>query len=121
MTANATISTVNELNTKGIERLTSLGEINLRYFEKVTTRQVDAVNLYIEHGVRLLKLATESKGYNEFFKAQVEAAKELSEKVVNDSKATLQLAGQARDDYRAWFDKSVADVSVDLRKGVAAA
>jgi hypothetical protein len=100
--------------------LTSLGEINLRYLESVTTRQVDAFNLYLNHGVRLLKLATESKGYNDFFKGQVEATKDLSEHAVNESKANLQLAGQARDDYRAWFDKSLAEVSADLRKAVPA-
>jgi hypothetical protein len=120
MTANVSINTVNELNSKGIERLTSLGEINLRYLESVTTRQVDAFNLYLEHGVRLLKLATESKGYNDFFKGQVEATKDLSEHVAAESKTYLQLAGEARDDYRAWFEKSLAEVSADLRKGAAA-
>ncbi|HYN78332.1 MAG TPA: phasin family protein [Lamprocystis sp. (in: g-proteobacteria)] len=120
MTANETVSTVNDITSKGVERLTSLGEINLRYFERLAARQVEAYNLYVEHGNRLLKLAAESKGYDEFFKGQVEATKELSERVVTESKTSMELAGQARDDYRAWFEKNLAEVGADLRKGVAA-
>ena len=119
-TVTETVNTVNEITSKGVERLTSLGEINLRYFERLAARQVEAFNLYVEHGNRMLKLATESKGYDEFFKGQVDATKELSERVVTESKTNLELAGQARDDYRAWFEKNLADVSADLRKGVAA-
>ncbi|WP_295388714.1 phasin family protein [uncultured Thiodictyon sp.] len=120
MTATDTFNTVNEITNKGVERMSSLGELNLRIFERMATRQVDAMNLAVEHSVRLTKLATESKGVTEFFKAQAEAAKELSERVLSESKINMQLAGQARDDYRVWFEKNLADVSADLRKAVPA-
>ena len=120
MNANETFNTVSEITSKNVARLSSLSEINLRIFERLAARQVDAMNLAVEHGVRLTKLATESKGVNEFFKAQVEAAKDLGERVMNESKANVQLAGQTRDDYRVWFEKSLAEVSADLRKAVPA-
>jgi phasin family protein len=120
MTANDTFNTVNEITNKGVERMSSLGELNLRIFERLAARQVDAVNLAVEHSVRLTKLATESKDVTEFFKSQAEAAKELSERVLSESKVNLQLAGQTRDDYRVWFEKNLADVSADLRKAVPA-
>ena len=113
-----TINTVNEMTTKNVERMTSLGELNVRMFEKMSARQMDAMSLYMEHAMRVMKLATESKGYNEFFKGQVEATKELSERVMAESKTNLTLAGQVRDDYRTWFEKTLADVSTDLRKAV---
>jgi hypothetical protein len=121
MTTNETMNAVNEMTNKGVERMTSLGEINLRFFERMTARQMDVMNLAMEHGIRMMKLATESKGYNEFFKGQVEATKELSERVMAETKTNLQLAGQVRDDYRVWFEKNLADVNADLRKGAAAA
>ena len=121
MNANDTFNTFNEITTKGVERMSSLGELTLRIFERLAARQVDAMNLAVEHGVRLAQLATETKGVNEFFKAQAEAAKELSERVVTESKTYMDLAGQARDDYRAWFEKNLAEVSADLRKGPVAA
>ncbi|RKT44168.1 phasin family protein [Thiocapsa rosea] len=118
---NDTLNTVNELTSKNVERLTSLGELNVRMFEKMSARQMDAMSLYMEHAMRVMKLATESKGYNEFFKGQVEATKELSERVLAEGKTSMQAVTEVRDDYRTWMEKSLADVSADLRKSVPAA
>ncbi|NCC30090.1 MAG: phasin family protein, partial [Gammaproteobacteria bacterium] len=63
MTTNDTLNTVNELTNKTVERMTSLGELNVRIFEKMSARQMDAMSLYMEHAMRMMKLATESKGY----------------------------------------------------------
>jgi hypothetical protein len=121
MTTNETMSTVNELANKGVERMTSLGELNLRVFERLATRQMDAANLFVEHGIRVMKLATEAKGYNELLKGQVDATKELSERLMTESKTNLQVAAEVRDDYRGWMDKYLAEVNAQLRKAVPAA
>jgi phasin family protein len=121
MTANETMNTVNEITNKGIERMTSLGELNLRIFERLVARQMDTVNLYMEHGMRVMKLATEAKGYNELFKGQVEATKELSERLMNETKTTMSVVGEVRDDYRNWFERNMAEVSSDLRKAAPSA
>jgi hypothetical protein len=118
MTANETMNTVNEMTNKGFERMTGLGELNLRIFERLAARQMDTVNLFMEHGIRVMKLATESKGYNELFKGQVEATKELSERLMTETKTNMTLAGEVRDDYRHWFEKNLAEVGSDLRKAV---
>ncbi|EGV34069.1 phasin family protein [Thiorhodococcus drewsii AZ1] len=120
MSTNDSIKTMNDLTNKTVERLTSLGELNVRIFEKMASRQMDVVNLYMDHSMRIMNLATESKGYNDFFKGQVEATKELSERVMAEGKTTMQLANEARDDYRAWFEKNLAEVSSDLQKSVPA-
>jgi hypothetical protein len=119
MNTTDSLKTVNELTNKNVERMTSFGELNVRLFEKLAARQMDAVNLYMEHSMRLMKLATESKGYNDLFKGQVDATKELSERVMAESKTTMQFFGDARDEYRVWFEKNLNDVSEDLRKSVA--
>lgn len=116
MNANETMNTVNEMTNKGFERMTSLGELNLSIFERLATRQMDTMNLFMEHGLRVMKLSTEAKGYNELFKGQVEAAKELSERMMGESKTNMQLAHEVRDDYRGWFEKNLAEVGADLRK-----
>ena len=121
MTANETLNTVNDIANKGMERINTLGELNLRIFERMAAKQMDTMGLLMEHASRMMKLATDAKGYNDFFKGQVEATKDLSERVVTESKAGLALVGEARDDYRAWFEKSLAEVSADLRKATPAA
>jgi len=121
MTANDTIKTVNEMTSKGVDRFASLGEVNLRSFEQVAARQFDAVNVAMDYGVRMMKLATDSKRYEDFFKGQIQATKELSERVMSESKTNLDVATQLRDEYRTWFEKNMADLSADLRKGAVAA
>jgi hypothetical protein len=121
MSTSDTLKAVNDLTNKSIERAASLSELNFRIWDKLANRQVEAMAPYFDHAVRLAKLATEAKGYNEFFKGQVDATKDLSERVVADSKSTLQAFGEVRDDYRDWLETSLADVSSGLRKNVAIA
>jgi hypothetical protein len=72
----------------------------------------------MEHGNRTLTLASDAKGFNTFLKGQIDAAKDLSEQVMAKSKSNLTLAGQAGEDYRAWYMRNLAEVNADLRKTI---
>jgi hypothetical protein len=111
MSTNDMLNTYNTLSNKGVERINSLGELNLKVAEKMAARQMDAMNLFMEQGVRLMKLATEAKGYSDYYKGQVDMAKEVTEKMLQESKTNMNLAGEIRNDYRNWFDAAMADVN----------
>ena len=121
MSVKETMNLFNEMGNKGFERLNALGELNLKVWESLAARQLDAVNLLMEQGTRQMKLATESKGYNEYVKGQVEIARETGERLMAETKTNMQLAGQVRDDYRAWVQQGVSDLSAEMRKTAAAA
>jgi len=110
MNTNEAVNTYTDLTNKSVERISSLGELNVKLAETITTRQMDVMNLIMEQGVRMMSLATEAKGYSDLYKGQVEMAKEISERMMAESKANMKLAGEIRDDYRGWFDKAMADV-----------
>lgn len=110
MNAKDNMSAVNEITNKGIERMTSLGELNLKVVEKMAARQMDAMNLFMEQGVRMMRLAGEAKGYGDFYKGQIDMAKEMTERMMTESKSNMQFAAEVRDDYRTWFDGMMADV-----------
>lgn len=112
---------VNEIASKNVERMTSLGELNVRIFEKMAARQMDTMSLYMDHAMRVMKIATESKGYNDFFKGQVDATKDLSERVMAESKTGMQVANTVREDYRNWLEKNLTEISADMRKSATAA
>jgi phasin family protein len=116
MNAKESMTMINEMSTKGFDRLNTLGEINLRAWEKLTARQMDAVNAMVEQGIRQMKLATEAKGYNEFMKGQVELAKELSGRMMEETKANMQMAGEVRDQYRTWVEQGVSELTSEMRK-----
>jgi len=115
LNVNETVSAVNEMASKGVERMTSLSELNLRVFERLAARQMDTMNMLVEHGARVMKLASEAKGYNELLQAQIAAAKELSEQLMSQSKTNMQLAGEVRDEYRSWLERNMAEVGSELR------
>ncbi|NCA70383.1 MAG: phasin family protein [Sphingobacteriia bacterium] len=121
MNTTDTINAINDMTNKTVERMNSLGELNVRIFEKMSALQMDTMSLYMEHAMRVVKLATESKGYNELMKGQVDATKELSERILTEGKSGIQAISAIRDDYRTWFEKNMAEISTDLRKGVSAA
>lgn len=117
------MKTYNDLTNQNVERINALGELNLKVAEKMATRQMDVMNLFMEQGVRMMKLATEAQGYSELYKGQVDMAREMSEKLMGESKTNMALAGEIRDDYRGWLDAAMADVkdgSTAVRNAVTA-
>jgi len=116
MTTKDNLNLINEMGTKGFDRLTALGEINLRAWERLATRQLDAMGLMMDQGLRQMRLATESKGYNEYLKGQVELTKDLSTRLTEETKTNLQVAGEVRDQYRTWVQQGMSELTADLRK-----
>jgi phasin family protein len=121
MTMKDNINSMNEMGNKGFDRLNSLGELNLRVWEKLAARQMEAVNAMMEQGARQMKLATEAKGYNDYLKGQMEIAKEVSERMMSEAKTNMDLAGEVRDDYRAWMQSGVSELTSEMRKSTTAA
>ena len=116
MSMKDNLSLFNEMSATGFERLNNLGELNLKVWEKLADRQMDAINLVVDQGVRQMQLATEVKGYNDLVKGQVDLVRETSERLVTESKTNLQLAGEVRDDYRAWVQEGVSEFNAGVRK-----
>jgi hypothetical protein len=110
MSTQDVVKTYSDLTNQNVERLNALGELNLKVAEKMAARQVDVMNLFMEQGVRMMKLATEAKGYGELYKGQVDMAKEMTEQLMAESKTNMALVGEIRDDYRGWFDAAVAEL-----------
>jgi hypothetical protein len=109
MTVKDNVNAINELTDKGMARMNALGELNLKAAEKVVARQMDAFNLFMEQGVRLMTLATEAKGYSDFYKGQIDMAKEMTQRMMAESKTNMQVAGELRDEYRGWLDAAMAE------------
>ncbi len=110
MSTQDVVKTYTDLTNQNVERLSALGELNLKVAERMATRQMDAMNIFLEQGVRMMKLATEAKGYSELYQGQVDITREMSEKLMAESKTNMTLAGEIRDDYRGWVDSTMAEL-----------
>lgn len=113
MTMNDTIKTANDMTAKGMDQFNALAELNMRAWERLTTRQMDNFRLCLEQGLRMMKAATESKDYNDYVKGQAEIVKEVTERMLAETKTNMQVAGEIRDNYRSWYEQSLSDLTTD--------
>lgn len=116
MNQTDTTKIVTELASKNAERMNALAELNLRAWERMTSRQMDVMGYFMEQSMRAMKVAAESKSYTDFVKTQMEMAKELGEHMMEESKTTLKVANEVRDEYRDWYKDGMNEIAADLRK-----
>ncbi len=121
MNVNDSVKTASDLTNKGMERVASFAELNMRAWEKMAARQMEAVNLCLEQSTRLMKLATESKDYTDYLKGQAEVVKDITERMMAETKTNMQVVGEVRDDYRNWYEQSLSGMSSDLREAASQA
>jgi hypothetical protein len=110
------LETFNDLSSKGYEAARELGEINLRTVEKMVSRQMDLMNMFFESGLRQATMMSEAKGYSDLVKNQIELTKDVTERVMSESREAVKFAGDARDEYRAWFENGMELVNANLNK-----
>jgi len=117
---NETLNTVQDLATKGTDRMTSLVELNMSLCDRLAAKQLNALNGLMDQGNRTLTMASTAKGYNGLLKSQIEMAKGFSDWVMAETKDSLTMANKVRDDYQAWYQVQMKDLSMDLGKAVPA-
>jgi len=115
MNQNDTVKIVTDLTNKNLERMSAFGELNLRSWERLAARQMEVASYLMEQSVRSVKLASESKSYTDFAKAQVEMAKEVGEHLMEESKSNLKVVGEVRDEYRDWYKQGLSEIAEGMR------
>jgi hypothetical protein len=120
MNQTETAKIVTDLANQNVARMNAFSEMNLRAWERMTARQMDVMGFFMEQTLRSMKLAGESKSYTDYVKAQTEMAKELGERVMEESKTSMKIAAEVRDEYRDWYKQGVTEVVEGLRVPVAA-
>jgi phasin family protein len=110
------LEAVNEVGSKAIDNLNKLAELNMKVVEKITSRQMEAMNFMLEQSKRQMELATQVKGFDEFIKGQAELAKQTSERLLEESKANMQIVSEVREDYRSFVQQGMNELSEDVRR-----
>lgn len=120
MTMNETLNTVTDLTTKGSESLNSLNELNMSLYDRLATKQMNALNVLMDQGNRTMTMALAAKGLNDLMRGQIEVAKSFSDWLMAETKDNLAMVNQAHNDYQSWYQQQMEDLRVDLRKAVPA-
>jgi hypothetical protein len=116
MKTKETIDAVNEFAGNGYQSIRRLGEINQRAFDRLMDTQVSLMNIWMDAGMQQIKLATEAKGLQELVTGNLAITKTVAEKLMAENRAGLEMAAEARDELRAWWESGVADVTERMTK-----
>lgn len=120
-TSAINLEVMKEFGVAGFEAARSLGELNLRTWEKLVEKQSETFGLFANAGVELVKATTEAKEIKELVTAEMAVAKQFGENLVAKSREAVQLTNEARDDYRSWAEQGVEAFSKQVNNSVKAA
>ncbi|WP_428623902.1 phasin family protein [Sedimenticola sp.] len=103
----ANLELIKEFGINGYENIRSLAEINLRTWEQMVERQMDAFSIFVDAGIEQLSISGQSSDPKELFNSQVALSKTLSEKLANKGRDAVNLATQAGSEYRSWLENGI--------------
>ncbi|WP_428634516.1 phasin family protein [Sedimenticola sp.] len=103
----ANLELIKEFGINGYENIRSLAEINLRTWEQMVERQMDAFSIFVDAGIEQLSISGHSSDPKELFNSQVALSKTLSEKLANKGRDAVNLATQAGSEYRSWLENGI--------------
>jgi phasin family protein len=99
-----------------LETLKQLGELNSRYFERVSQQQLELATASVDATVKGAQLASESRSYKDFVGAQAALANEYGERVLRIARKSNELAAEAREEYGTWIEGKVREAVAPLVK-----
>ncbi|EDN71033.1 Phasin [Beggiatoa sp. PS] len=85
---NEMIKQWTELNKSAMDAIKELGEINVNTMTRLTQRQMEMVNLYMEGGSKQLETLSEAKNPQDVVAAQSHLFTELNEKLMDNARQT---------------------------------
>lgn len=104
---NELIQQWTELNKATMEAIKELGEINTNAMTRLTQRQMDMVNLYMEGGTKQLEALNEAKGVQDVVAAQSRLFAELNEKLMDNVRQTVEVLVDVKTELSAWAEKGM--------------
>jgi hypothetical protein len=96
---------------QGYESVRQLGELNLSVWNRMLDGQIDALGLWADAGARQMELLSTTKNYQEYLGAQAKLTRELAEGLMQKSRDALKNVGAAPEEYRAWAEASVNNMT----------
>jgi hypothetical protein len=106
-TAKENLQLVEDFSNFGYEGVRALAQLNLQTWEKLLEKQMDAVGLFLDTGIKQLNIAGEVKDAKSMTEAQIELTREFGESLVSKGRETLELTSEVGDEYRSFFESRI--------------
>ncbi|RKZ89950.1 MAG: phasin family protein [Candidatus Parabeggiatoa sp. nov. 1] len=111
MTQNELMKQWTESNKSAMDAIKELGEINTNAMSRLTQRQQEMVNLYMEEGTKQLEVLDEVKGVQDIVAAQSRLFTELNEKLMANARQTMDDLVEVKDKLSTWTEKGMENAN----------
>ncbi|HID98823.1 MAG TPA: phasin family protein [Thiotrichaceae bacterium] len=105
-----------KINQSAMEAIKELGEINTKAMTRLTQRQMDMVNLYMEEGTKQIETLSQAKGAPDIVAAQSRWFTELNEKVMDNARQTVEDLVNVKAEFTSWAEKGMDKAKSGLSK-----
>jgi len=95
--------------------ISKLLELNVSLWNKISSKQLELFKLCFESSTKPLSAQNGVTSADEFFKQQMEMARECGEKAAQINKEVIELFSSSREDYQEWYDSSVKHAQEQLQ------
>ncbi len=114
---NDILKNIETLNKAAIESAKRLGDINMRTFEKLAQRNLEAAADYLDGSVQQLKLMGEAKDVQSVVEEQARLSTELNEKFVEHAKKTAEVLTDVKGELNDWAQDGMKAAATSPRNG----
>jgi len=114
---NDILKNIENLNKATMESAKRLGEINMRTFEKLAQRHIEAASDYLDGSMQQLKVMGESKDIQAAAKEQARLGTELNEKFAAHAKKTAEVLNEVKGEFTDWARDGMNAVGTPFANG----
>jgi phasin family protein len=105
-----------EFNKAAMDAMKELGEINTNAMTRLTQRQMEMVNLYMEGGSKQLETLGEAKNLQDVTSAQTRLFTELNEKLMENARQTADDLVNVKTELTSWAEKGMEQAMENMTK-----
>lgn len=118
MQAHDILQQLTNLNKQFLESFKQLTDINTTMMRQLTDRQLSAAQAYVDSLSKHIESTGDIKNTQQLMALQAKLASELSEKMLDNARQTLDILTHTRSELAAWVNKGmdVATQTVSSQK-----
>ena len=104
---NDFVAGIEELNAVTVKSIKTLGDIQLRFMEKLTERQIALTSDYVRDGVQQMQNLAEAKDFGKMVESQTGFVSEFNQRLVDDARKTTEILTESKTELSKWFEEGV--------------
>ena len=113
---NEFLDMVNKFNANFFASAKRLGELNLKTFEQLATKQAEMMNDCLESTTKHYEVLTTAKDYKEALAAQTELFKGCNEKMLGNLRDAAEMMSSVREELGGMVEEAVKYTSDSVEK-----